>query len=96
MIEKTKISVIDNTNILITAELYNKLRTVFPKKEITPGVSIEELMYSGGEQNVLDYLARYIRNSGTSTDPKDIVKVDSIEPGKLTRNINLVKRYLWR
>lgn len=43
------------------SETIKDIRKVFPKKDINVGMTIEEIMFEAGRQDVIDYVTRRLR-----------------------------------
>ncbi len=70
--KKTKIYTIEVPPV--SHDFAKFLDTVFPKKEIKPGVTHDDLLYNAGERRVVDYIKRCASGSTISGNPEDIKK----------------------
>lgn len=51
----------------VTQEFYDKLMSAFPLIEIKPDTSINAIMYSAGQQELLAWIRRHVGSSTNST-----------------------------
>ena len=70
-----------------TPEFYNELVKIFPAKVATPSSTIEELMYSAGQQVVLNYIKNLVQGTELSSDVRLTIKPASF----INRAINKIR-----
>lgn len=57
-----------------TPEFYQELTKIFPAKVVAPGVQLDELMFSAGQQSVLKYIRNLVQSTEITSDIKQTVK----------------------